>query len=222
MPGLELDHLLFFIDPGAPEVGAVSAAGLRESFRRCHSGQGTANACFCFDNAFLELLWETDRIETVAPVVARLRLGERTAWRSTGASPFGIALRHRDTGSALPFEFWNYAAPYLPAGTTIPVAVASDDMSQPLLFCSPSGLRPDAWSAGRAGERQRPAGLTEIAGVHLYFRAGTKPNAAIQSLAETGLISLGTTDDEPCMVLTLARLDGCPPHRLSLPTLAWL
>lgn len=55
---LALDHLFVFVEPGAPERAALERAGLRESFRRRHPGQRTANVCFCFDNAYLELLWE--------------------------------------------------------------------------------------------------------------------------------------------------------------------
>ena len=221
MPDLELDHLLVFVDPEAPEGGGLDKAGLRETFRRRHPGQGTANACYCFNNAYLELIWETERAEISSPPVVRLRLAERTAWRQTGACPFGIAVRKHGTGSQLPFEVWEYAPPYRPAGTAILVAVASDDPHQPLLFCSPGGLRPDAWTSGQAGELQRGAGLTEIAGVRIDFPMAIRPDAALTSLAERGLISLGTAD-RPCMVLTIARMDGGTPSRLSLPTLVWL
>ena len=49
-----------FVQPGAPELTRLTDAGLRESFRRDHPGQGTTNVCCCFDNAYLELLWLHD------------------------------------------------------------------------------------------------------------------------------------------------------------------
>ena len=169
MDTLELDHVFVFVTPGAPEAAAL---GLCESYRRRHPGQGTANVCYCFDNAYLELLWVTDRAELTAPAVARTRLAERADWRRTGASPFGIALRGPDPDTPLPFESWDYAAPFLPAGMAIPVAVASDDPRQPFLFRSPGTARPDTWpddaGGSRAGARQRPIGLAEIAAVERY------------------------------------------------------
>jgi hypothetical protein len=202
MSNLELDHLLVFVDANPPQIGEPNSAGLRETFRRRHLGQGTANACYCFDNAYLELIWETDR---------------------TDACPFGIAVRKHGTEAQLPFDIWEYVPAYRPAGTIIPVAVASDDPRQPLLFCSPGGLRPDSWTDGQAGERQRAAGLTEIEGVRISFPMGIRPDAALTSLAECGLISLQTSDeDRSSMVLTIARMDGGPPRRLSLPKLVWL
>jgi len=223
MSNLELDHLLVFVDANPPQIGEPNSAGLRETFRRRHLGQGTANVCYCFDNAYLELIWETDRAETSAAPAVRLRLAERAAWPRTDACPFGIAVRKHGTESQLPFDIWEYVPPYRPAGTIIPVAVASDDPRQPLLFCSPGGLRPDSWTDGQAGERQRAAGLTEIKGVRISFPMGIRPDAALTSLAECGLISLRTSDeDRSSMVLTIARMDGGPPRRLSLPKLVWL
>jgi hypothetical protein len=223
MPDLELDHVLFFVDPDVPQVGALNAAGLCESFRRRHSGQGTANACYCFDNAYLELIWETDPTEIRAPPVARLRLAERAAWQRTGACPFGIAVRKYSSGSQLPFEVWEYFPPYRPAGTIISVAAASDDLRQPLLFCSPGGLRPDTWTDGPAAQRQRAAGLTEIEDVQLSLPRDLRPTAALMSLVSRELISVGRADgNQPSLVLKIARLDGGPPRSLRLPTLDWM
>ena len=70
----------------------------------------------------------------------------------------------------LPFATWPFAPPYLPPGTTIPVALASEDPRQPFVFRSPGSARPDAWTDGRAGTRQRDAGLAEIAGVQAACR----------------------------------------------------
>jgi hypothetical protein len=72
-------------------------------------------------------------------------------------------------------------------------------------------------------ERQRAAGLTEIAGVRISLPMGVRPDAALMSLAERRLISLRTFDgDRPSLVLTIARVDGGPPRKLSLPKLVWL
>jgi len=215
---VHLDHVFVFTAPGAPEAAALTAAGLRESFRRAHPGQGTANVCYCFDNAYLELLWADDGAGPAAPAAARTGLGVRADWRRSGASPFGIAVRG---AGPLPFATWDYAAPFLPDGATIPVALDSDDPRQPFLFRSPGNARPADWTDGRAGPRQRAAGLTGIAGVHLDLPPGLAPAPALTALAAAGLIALGTADAAPRLVLALARADGGPPRRLSLPDLVW-
>ena len=215
--GWEIDHVFVFVAPGAPEAAALTKLGLAESFRRPHPGQGTANVCFCFDNAYLELLWIADAGEAVSCALARSGLAARAGWRNTGASPFGIALRSADPAAALPFPSWNYAAPFLPAGMTIPVATASDDPRQPLLFRSPGNARPDQWTEGRAGARQRAVGLAEIAGVRLGFPAGVAPDPAFDALAAHGLITLDRGAVAPTMDLDLSGADGGARAIIRLP-----
>jgi hypothetical protein len=215
--GWEIDHVFVFIAPGAPEAAALTKLGLTESFRRPHPGQGTANACFCFDNAYLELLWIADAHEAATCALARSGIAARAGWRQTGASPFGIALRSADPAAALPFPSWDYTAPFLPAGMTIPVATASDDPRQPLLFRSPGNARPDQWTDGRAGAHQSAAGLAEITGVRLVFPAGVTPDPVFDTLAACGLLALERNGAAPTMELVLSRADGGAQACLSLP-----
>lgn len=215
---VEVDHVFVMVWPEAPEAAGLAAAGLCESFRRDHPGQGSTNACYCFDNAYLELLWLRDPAEALRPPAARLRLVERADWRTTGASPFGIALR-TIPGTALPFATWDYAAPFLPAGVTIPVAVGSDDPRQPLLFRSPGSQRPDQWSDSRAGARQGSAGLAEIVHLRLDLPGGVGLSVPLTRLQEAGLLSLGSAPAHR-MILSLSRSAGAP-RRLSLPTFTW-
>lgn len=210
---MELDHVFVFVAPGAAEADGLAAQGLTESYRRDHPGQGTTNVCYCFDNAYLELIWARDSNEIAAPLVARTRLAERAAWRDNGASPFGIAVR----GAASGFATWDYPAPFLPDGVTFPVAKASEDPRQPFLFRPPGRARPDAWSDDRAGVRQQPAGLAEIAAVNLDFPTAVEPAEVFRDLAAAGLFTLGRSEDGPRMVLTLTAVDGGLSRRLSLP-----
>lgn len=170
----ELCHLFMMVSPGAPERLALEAVGLRESFRREHPGQGTCNVCYCFENAYLELLWVTDPQALRSAVIAPTGLSQRAAWRSGGASPFGVGLRRGQGGLTVPT--WDFAPPYLPPGLTIPVARASDDLCQPFVFLSPGGTRPDQWSDGRSGQRQQTAGLTDIAGAELTVAGVPAPD----------------------------------------------
>jgi hypothetical protein len=216
MVGLALDHVFVFVEPGAPERAGLEREGLRESFRRRHAGQGTANVCYCFDNAYLELIWEADADELLSPAVAAIGLPARARWRQTGACRLGIALRG---GEGPPFAARAYAAPFLPPGGVIPVALSSADPAQPFLFWMPGGTRPDAWTDGRAGNRQHAAGLAGVAGLEL--RVGSPVTADLRALAAAGLLTCAAATP-PGLALTLAPAAGGAERRLLLPDLAWL
>ncbi|WP_448205135.1 VOC family protein [Azospirillum sp. sgz302134] len=224
LPDLHLCHVFVFVEPGAPEAAALDAAGLRPSYRRQHPGQGTANLCYCFDNAFLELLWETDADAIRGPSIARTRLAERARWRETGACPFGISVRTDSAGQPLPFETWDFAPPYLPPGMTIPVSLDSEDPARLFLFRSPGSTRPDAWTDGRAGDRQSAAGLAEIVGVHLSMPLDGPPGGDLAVLSAAGILTVEALPKgaPPRLELSLSRADGGPLRRLSLPDFRWL
>lgn len=191
MTALALDHLFVCCTPGEAaadgRIGrALAAAGLVPSYTRRHGGQGTANVCYCFDNAYLELLFVADPAELAAPAIGRTGLAARLDWRRTGASPFGIGLR----GAALPLAAFDYRFEALPPGLSIAVAAESADIRRPFLFRSPGDARPDAWTDGRAGARQTAAGLTEIRGVTLRPADGAGRSAGLDMLERAGLLRL--------------------------------
>lgn len=208
---LDLCHLFVFVADPAAALDILTRTGLAESFRRRHPGQGTANVCACFDNSYLELLWAEDESELISAPIVRTRLAERARWRETGASPFGIGLRR------LRVPAWDYRPPFLPEGMSIPVALASEDPRQPFLFRSPGEARPDAWTDGRAGDRQKAAGLCEIIGLDLDLPVAPAP--AFKVLAEQGLVTL-----KPAVTakahLTISRAGG-GTRRLTLPDFTW-
>ncbi len=221
MTGPKLCHVFVFVEPEAPEAKLLDDLGLRESCRRDHPGQGTTNVCYCFDNAYLELLWVTDQAAVTSPLIARTGLAERADWRNTCANPFGIALRG---GSPAPFPMWNYTPPYLPDGISIPVALSSADPAQPLLFMSPGNARPDQWKDGRAGERQLAAGLSEVTALQLTLAQGIAPSQDLQTLVDLGFLTLISEKQgsKPTMVLSISQKDGGPERRLELPAMKWL
>ncbi len=221
--GLQLCHVFAFVDRDATASLSLHEAGMQESFRRQHPGQGTANACYCFDNAYLELLWVESAADISGPAISRTRLAERSRWRETHASPFGIAVRTVSHEDGLPFGTWDFAPPYLPPGMVIPVALASEDPRYPFVFRSPGNTRPDEWTDGRAGMRQRAAGLAEILQVHLEVPFPPPAGDALEALQAAGILTVETSHtNEPRMVLTLSRSDGQQPRRLSLPDFHWV
>ncbi|ODN70248.1 VOC family protein [Methylobrevis pamukkalensis] len=227
MTSLELDHVFVFVEPDHGRPGGrvydeLVAGGLVETYRRRHEGQGTANVCFVFDNAFLELLWVVDVQEARAPDIGRAGIERRADWRFLGGSPYGIAVRTEDD---LPFETWPYRFEGLPDGLHMPVATASDDLAQPFIFRSLRNRRPDRWDNGAAGERQRAAGLAEITALDLTLPKGVEPGEALSVLADAGLVRLHVGPPDALahrMVLTLSRNDGGTPRRLDIAGFHWL
>jgi hypothetical protein len=214
---LAIDHLFLFVDPDGAAIRSLEQAGLVESYRRGHPGQGTANVCYCFDNAYVELLWVTDLGELNSPGTARTRLAQRADWRRNGSCPFGIALRG---DSPLPFETWDYRPLYLPPGMAIPVALSSEDPRQPLMFRSPGNSRPDQWPDGSAADRQRGAGLAAITGMELAFPRAVRPSADLRAIESLGLLTIREGADAYAITLALSRTDGSPGHSLNLPELS--
>ncbi len=207
---MDLDHVFVFVEPGGEAARArLGALGLVPSFARRHEGQGTANLCYCFDNAYLELLWVEEPRLLASAAFARTGLWERASWRTSGASPFGVCVR---TEHALPFACWLWTPPYLPPGQFLEVAADSHDAAAPFLFRFPGARRPDQWSDGRAGARQRAAGLAEIEGLRL--------RALPLGEALEGLV-LDPAQDPQQAILTLTTAKGGRRH-LALSELEWV
>ncbi|MFA7430003.1 MAG: hypothetical protein WCZ23_07590 [Rhodospirillaceae bacterium] len=204
---LRLHHVFAFVAPAPP-----APPGLVESFRRAHPGQGTANVCYMLGETYLELLWETDRAEITNPAIVRTGLAERARWQDTGACPFGICLTRDTEPEALPFDTWDYIPPFLPPDMTIPVAVASQDPAQPFVFLPPTIGQPVT---------QYQDGLGGIIGLHLDCPPGFKPADDLRTLAELGVLTLGTGSTWH-MVLTVARPNGGQPRHLALPDGIWV
>ncbi len=100
----------------------------------------------------LELIWVHDEQEAQSEAIARTGLWERSRYRQTGASPFGICLGVTDPESlAASFETWGYRPPYVPAGSEIPVALAAS-FAEPLLFFPRSRKGEGAGAVARRGD----------------------------------------------------------------------
>lgn len=157
----ELDHVFFASMDADVAEAELAAFGFAFTVRREHPGQGTANACAVFENAFFEVLRARDPEELNSDLVRPLGLGERIRWRETGACPFGLCFRPTDVATppnTWPFETWQYAPPYVPSGTSIPIVTARGALSDPLVFISnrrqSSPSTPSAASPMHAGAQR--------------------------------------------------------------------
>jgi hypothetical protein len=134
---LELDHVFVCVPDQLNIIDLPNKFGLNLSARRIHQGQGTANRCAFFDNAYLELLLRNDDRELQSQPVQPVSLWERVRWKHTGANPFGVAFRFvKDTDQDIPVSTWSYHAPFLPDGASIPIITPPDSFQEPLIFLS--------------------------------------------------------------------------------------
>jgi hypothetical protein len=184
----ELDHLFVLAGHGAPEAESLIALGLSEGSPKVHKGQGTANRRFFFDNAMLELLYVTDGAEARSAPVAPTLLWERSCWRQTAASPFGLCLRA--TGDDTPlFPTFEYRPPYLPPGVAIPIARGTMAV-EPMLFVA-GGARPDALPPERREPLDHRLGVREISGIHIVSAGCEQPSDPLRAVQSLGIATFG-------------------------------
>jgi Glyoxalase-like domain len=205
---MELDHLFFFVDDPVREAARLAQLGWVETYRRQHSGQGTENVCYAFDNLFVELLWVNDVEAVRSEPIRRTRLFERSQWQRLGTCCFGLAQ----------LDCWHFAPPYLPAGLSLPVAVASDDAHQPMLFGSPGTQGPSAWPEARRGTLQHSAGLGVVHRVTLEVPLAVKPSEALVKLAARLPLELAASTGDWAVRLDVRGVaPGAPEHSFTLP-----
>ena len=187
----ELDHVFFAASDADSVEVVLTQFGLTFTDRRIHHGQGTANACANFENAFFELLRAHDLEELGSDIVRPLGLDERIRWRETGACPFGLCFRPSDAPTdtgVWPFETWGYEAAYVPRGTSIPIVTPRWALGEPLVFVSNRSKSPV--SASNTGSRLHcgtPRTLTRVE----VLRTDRSPvSAGVQWFVERGFFSL--------------------------------
>src|SRR5690606_20307150 len=163
-------------------------------------GQGTANVCFCFDNAFLELLYVVDEVELASALVARTGLTGRAKGRG---SPVGLAFRGEAFGGP-DLETWPYRLSNFPPGLSLEMAACNADLAGPLCFGVGASQGPALWTGDRRVPLQREAGFV---GLQLAAISTPQPFApAIQARVE----KLGATlrHGQHAVDLAFVREDG--------------
>jgi hypothetical protein len=202
----ELDHMFVAASPGAPEMRMLSSAGFQEGPEHDHPGQGTASRGVFFENAYLELIWLTDRAIASTAAIRRTHLVERADPEHPACS-FGIGLRSpAEPVPPAPFETWAYRPPYLPEGAALQIGTNSGELDEPLLFVLP-------WSRGASWELPaHPNGTRRITRVTVVS-AGGKRSADLEAFSGMGLVSV---EEGEAPFLRLELDDGSRGRQLDL------
>jgi hypothetical protein len=130
---LELDHVFCFCEPKLPEIEVAQKLGFIAFPERTHQDQGTSNRCIVFEENYLEFIYLSSREESQKN---ELKLHQRADWKSTKASPFGIALR-----GVIPEkyknDFWEYKPAYAKGKSIFIHKFTQEHPEAPLLFVIP-------------------------------------------------------------------------------------
>jgi|GEM_PF-2714411 len=205
---VEIDHVYCFVEDLDGSALRLEALGFVTSYRREHHGQGTANACFAFENMYLELIAISNAHEASHPDVARLGLIARSRWRTRAACPFGMALRPsasvrdsdsppEDNDSDVPFATWTYAPSFATAsspGSRFAIANDADDVMQPMMFVARGAIPPSQWPESRQNGLQQRADVARITRVELVLPLGVAPCPALQAIAAHTSLALRLGD----------------------------
>ncbi len=176
---VDLDHVYLYVPQRSSEaavVATLTSAGLTVQPKRNDFGDGVVGRYVRFDNAYLELLWH----DGTTPIDEDSR--RRTAWESSGASPFGVGMRRR-----LGVPDW------LRPGTEIRQLGTEGDSAAPDLFVVP------AYLANR-GTGSHPLGVHRLTDVRVIVSPDGLSDAT--RLVSDGRIATIVVGSEPAMFLT--------------------
>lgn len=197
----EFDHLFICTDVGAEVADRLLMLGFVQGLSRVHPGQGTTNRCFFFQNAMLEFLWVHDPLEAQSEVIQKTHLWERWRDRKDGICPFGICVRPKpESVGTIAFEHWDYAPPYMPENLTIAVGNNSEVLTEPMLFQTPFGKRPDQQPIERRLPFVHPIGLQEITRAELVSPMAEHLSLEMRSVLKTDQLKI-RFGDEYCIEL---------------------
>lgn len=209
-PPLRLDHVIVYARPGAPEQAALKNAGftIAPTVNR-DDGQGTASVTVEFLNGYLELLYPDPGVP-VAPQMQAVaqKFRDRSNWRDTGVSPFGLQL-HKTAAAPAMFAFPTVKvhAAWMAPGENIELLTPRDRPKALGLFVPPSATDEVA-NTRLAADRvkgamfRHPSGATRITGVEIVAPAAEDfpPAAALAAQDRTVKFTLG---NEWLLILTL-------------------
>ena len=113
---MKIDHIFIFSDKGK-EADELVNAGFSEGSGRHHSGLGTRNRRFFFEDFYLEILWVENEEE--AKSHPSLGLWERSNFRMNDFSRFGLCLVNDEKTDQLFENAPTFQPDYYPEGKQI-------------------------------------------------------------------------------------------------------
>ena len=150
-----------------------------------------------FANAFLELAWPDERVP-VNPGFQKAfeKFKLRSAWRTSGCSPFSIAMHRNGPPAPLPVPSWSASPPWMAPGTSIEILTPRDDTTSPSLGIHPNAVSEDpALDVSRrdlraAGALNHPIGVNRVTFVRLITPPDYHPIEAVSYVQKLGVMDV--------------------------------
>ncbi len=116
---MEIDHIFIFLSPKGEEVDDLVRFGLNEGSGRSHPGIGTRNRRVFFENFYLEFLWVENEAE--AKSLQDLGIWERSKFRDSDYSPFGLCLNNTANTDSIFEDSLKFHPDFLPKGNVVDI-----------------------------------------------------------------------------------------------------
>lgn len=135
---MRVDHIIIFSNNQGSEADELVSFGLIEGSNRIHQGQGTRNRKFFFENFFLEIVWVNNECEITNELTSPTRLWERSNYKTTGSSPFGLCLQNTEDINTLFEGCLKYQPTYLPEDMSFEIITNEENSHLPWTCRLPS------------------------------------------------------------------------------------
>jgi len=194
---LEIDHVLLYLADGQLGASVLEELGFTVSAHTIgNTNQGTASRSIFFENAYIELIWieDEDAAEQYGTQTG-VDILNRTHWQQTGASPFGISLRHRSTLTALKSCSRQPRAEPIQCNTFISFSAENlASTAEPLCFLIPERLALTNWLDLSLEVHQQlvahPLGVKKLTDVKITITGEQDLSDTPAYLAESGIITI--------------------------------
>jgi len=134
---MTIDHIFIFTNDGGKVANELVDFGLTEGSNRVHTGQGTTNRKFYFQNFFLEVLWVHDEEEIKKESLKPIGLWQRADYKTNNFSRYGLCIVNTDETNDLFKGAYKYQPDYFPNGNTIDILKNENNPSIPWTFRLP-------------------------------------------------------------------------------------
>ena len=134
---MQVDHIFVFSNKGQ-EANELVNFGLVEGSGRVHSGLGTANRRFFFDDFYLEILWVENESESKSENTSLLNIWERSNFKYNNYWPFGLCLKNTASSDPLFVKALKFQADYHPEGKFMEVFTNEEQSYLPWFFRLPA------------------------------------------------------------------------------------
>ncbi len=133
---MKVDHI-FIISNKGQEADELVNFGLIEGSGRVHSGLGTENRRFFFENFYLEILWVENESETKSEHTSPLKIWERSNFNSNDYSRYGLCFENEINSDQFFKNALKFQPEYYPQGKFLEVFTHENEPHLPWVFRLP-------------------------------------------------------------------------------------